>query len=44
MTTVEAYSCILIMLMTFDLTEIKEMMPQQARKQLVALVAFSVCI
>jgi len=39
--------------MTFDLTEIEEMMPQQARKQLeaeletnccIALVVFAVCI
>ena len=34
MTTVEAHSCLLNMNVTFDLEEIEEMMPQQARKQL----------
>ena len=33
MTTVEAHSCLLNMHVTFDLTEIEELMPQQARKQ-----------
>jgi len=32
--TVEAHSCLLKVNMTFDLAEIEEMMPQQARKQL----------
>ena len=32
--TVEAHSCLLNMNVTFDLAEIEEMMPQQARKQL----------
>jgi len=36
MTTVEALSCLLNMQVTFDLAEIEEMMPQQARKQLEA--------
>ena len=52
MTTVEAHSCLLNMHVTFDLTEIEEVMTQQARKQLdtelgtsvVALVVFTVCI
>jgi len=52
MTTVEAHSCLLNMHMTFDLTEIEELMPQQARKPnwqswrkaVVALAAFAVCI
>jgi len=45
MTTVEAHSCLLNMHVTFDFTEIEELMPQQARKQLEAeLAAFAVCI
>ena len=36
MTTVEAHSCLLNMHVTFDLAEIEELMPQQARKQLEA--------
>ena len=36
MTTVEAHSSLLNMLVTFDLAEIEELMPQQTRKQLEA--------
>jgi len=43
MTTVEAHSCLLYMHVTFDLAEIKELMPQQARKQLEAELEKSCC-
>ena len=43
MTTVEAHSCLLNMHMTFDLAEIKELMPHQARKQLEAELGTSFC-
>jgi len=43
MTTVEAHSCLLNMYMTFDLAEIKELMPQQARNQLEAELEKSCC-
>jgi len=36
MTTVAAHSCLFNMHVTFDLTEIEEIMPQQARRQLEA--------
>ena len=43
MTTVEAHSCLLNMHVTFDLAEIEELMPQQARKQLEAELEKSCC-
>ena len=43
MTTVEAYSCLLNMHVTFDLAEIEELMPQQARKQLEAELEKGCC-
>jgi len=43
MTTAEAHSCLLNMHMTFDLTEIEEVMPQRARKQLEAELETSYC-
>ena len=43
MTTVEAHSCLLNMHVTFDLAEIEELMPQQARKQLEAELEKSRC-
>ena len=43
MTTVEAHSCLLNMNVTFDLEEIEEMMPQQARKQLETELETSCC-
>jgi len=43
MTTVEAHSCLSNMHVTFDLTEIEELMPQQARKQLEAELEKSCC-
>ena len=43
MTTVEVDFCLINMNVTFELTEIKEMMPQQARKQLEAELGTSCC-
>ena len=43
MTKVEAHSCLLNMHVTFDLAEIEELMPQQARKQLEAELEKSCC-
>ena len=43
MTTVEAHSCLLNMNVTFDLEEIEEMMPLQARKQLETELETSCC-
>ena len=43
MTTVEDHSCLLNMHVTFDLAEIEELMPQQARKQLEAELEKSCC-
>jgi len=43
MTTVEAHSCLLNMNVTFDLAEIEETMPQQARKQLETELETSRC-
>jgi len=43
MTIVEAHSCLLNMHVTFDLAEIKEIMPQQARRQLEAELETSCC-
>ena len=43
MTTVEAHSCLLNMHVTFDLAEIEELMPRQARKQLEAELEKSCC-
>ena len=43
MTKVEAHSCLLNMHVTFDLAEIEELMPQQARKQLEAELGTSFC-
>ena len=43
MTTVEAHSCLFNMHVTFDLAEIEELMPQQARKQLEAELEKSCC-
>ena len=43
MTTVEAHSCLINMHVTFDLAEIEELMPQQARKQLEAELEKSCC-
>jgi len=40
---VEAHSCLLNMNMTFGLTEIKEMMPQKARRQLETELETSCC-
>ena len=43
MTTVETLCCQLNMHVTFDLAEIEELMPQQARKQLEAELEKSCC-